>query len=180
MTATDRPGTEPASRRRHLRLAAVVVVLVVGALLLLTGRGPGEPAGPTGRSVVEGVLATEPTAPVVLPVAVPAGYVLAGGDTASGSEGEVPVAAWVFRPSQEESGLAVVQVCVAAPARCTATPDGALPREAGGREVSVVPFGPEAGVAQALDVWRDVVLTTDWQSLDWIDRPLDGSRLGPG
>lgn len=165
----------PGTRGRPVRLVALVAVLLVSAVLVLavTSRDADPPSGPTGRSVVETVLADEPDAPVVLPVTLPPGYVLAGGDTAGGAAGDVPVAAWVFNPVQASSGLAVVQLCVAPAARCVASPDGVLAREVDGRDVSVLPLGLDADVERTLELWSDAELTSRWQSLEWIDEPLE-------
>lgn len=112
------------------------------------------------------------TAVVVLPVTVPRGYALAEGESARGAPGQGPVAAWVFDPVQAESGLARVQLYVAAPGRNGAPPEGVLALEADGREVWVIPAGEDAGRARSLELWGDVALTGDWESLEWIDEPL--------
>ena len=178
---TTATTTGPASRRRSVRLLLVAGLLVAVALvaLRLVDREPAPPTEPTGRSAVEAVLADEPDAQVVLPVELPPGYVFAGGDTASGGPGEVPVTAWVFRPVQPESGLAVVQLCVAPPTTCAATTEGVLSREADGLQVSVVPFGPDAGIARTLELWGDAELSGSWSSLAWLDEPVAAAPPRP-
>lgn len=161
-------------RPARARLVVVVATLLLTAVVvLLVTRGTAdEGSGTTGRDVVEAVLADEPEAPVVLPVTVPRGFVLALGESARRAPGEGTVAAWVFEPVQAGSQLAGVQLYVDAPGRSGAPPEGVLALESDGREVWVIPAGEDAGRARSLELWDDVALTGDWETLEWIDEPL--------
>ena len=163
-----------AARSVPVRLIVVAVGLLLAAvvLVLVVRTGADEPSGATGREVVEAVLADDPEAPVVLPVTVPRGYALAAGERARGVAGKDSVAAWVFEPVQERSGLAVVKLYVQEPGRIQAPPDGVLARRAAGREVLVIPSGDDDPArSRSLELWSDVDLSADWQSLEWIDEP---------
>ena len=159
-----------ATRRRVLVLAAALFLaaLAVVAASQLLNRGAGDP---TARDVVNGVLAEQPSTPVVLPEAPPGGYKLRAGDTVGSPDQDVPQVAWIFDPPGSRPDQVVVQVCVARePGGCTSRlPAEADARVVDGYDVAIVPFGNLAVRTVASRLWSGTELTTAWAKLEWLD-----------
>lgn len=126
----------------------------------------------------------DPAAPVVVPDPLPDGYEYWQSSTRIEDDGDVLAATWLYRPVDgPDEDAPVVELCVVRPPvtldeACSVSHTPLLVRELeGGIEVAVVPIGPAPAPddVPALEVWRDVDLTTEWRSASWLRDPSSGS-----
>lgn len=171
---------ESQARRRRARtrvaastLAVVAVTGVTGIALARTGQpaptdsvqpvassSAGTAAPGTYRELVEQVTTETPARPVVVPRSLPAGYAMLN--------------PYDYYPLRQ--GLPGIRVCVLPPGAsdvrgtCVGTDDESpwIEIDADGLRVVIATTSPPE-LATALEIWRTVGFTANWQSIGWLD-----------
>lgn len=124
----------------------------------MTQSSPAAPADAFEQQAAEGV-------PVIVPVALPAGYAL-GAPMGTQKQGDAVVSAsWTYVPIAGPDVLPVMVVCVDTVAvdACTGTEvTSPLPE----RRVTVASLGPKKDPAAERE-WQEVSYTEQWRSAPW-------------
>jgi hypothetical protein len=117
---------------------------------------------PTYREMLESYQAQNPESEFVVPVGLPSGYRM--------------MSPWEYLPLDPGGGKPVIAVCVLDDAQavlgtCVGTEDSSpwFETDSDGPRVVVQTMSvPETQAALA--PWRDVVFTSDWENLAWLDQ----------
>lgn len=152
--------------------------LVLAVMVIATGCSGSSGQGRSARTALEEFTSQHPGAPVVVPVRWSEDWDWFEPDMWQSDNGRVTEVHYritpVAREEQPRIGLCIAPGAADAPAETTADqqesspcnlPDGQVSRTVDGLETTIYAYGNEPPP----DVWSNIELTTNWQSVDWLD-----------